>query len=225
MKIYAIKRLRKITNPPRNAGFKSSKSTQKKRKLQAKFEELDIARRNAAMNSSRETLLREEEEEKKRLRYPIGLESLCEASPPGQPTCVQHDTPDRKMKNPYVEILSDDDASDLILLKDLKQQIFTDPDKRHDNSTQQQGDIKQETTRKDETDLEKDKEIDHSLIDRDSGDIIQERPTTPPLILLVSYEEVDISYPETTTTRQSPEVQSQQTLTNSELPAKRHNHY
>ena len=68
----------------RNIGFKSSKSTQKKRNLQAKFEKLDIARQNAAMNSSRETLLREEEEERKRLRYPIGGESNQEVSPPGQ---------------------------------------------------------------------------------------------------------------------------------------------
>ena len=62
VKFYATKGLRKTTRPQRNVGFKSSRSTQKKRNLQAKFEELDIARRNAAMNSSRETLLREEEE-------------------------------------------------------------------------------------------------------------------------------------------------------------------
>ena len=68
-------------------GFKSSRSTQKKRNLQPKFEELDIARRNAAMNSPGETLLqeKEEKEERKRFRYPIGLESSQEASPSGQP--------------------------------------------------------------------------------------------------------------------------------------------
>ena len=65
VKFYVTKRLKKTSKPPRNVGFKSSKSKQKKRNLQAKFEVLDIARRNAAMNSSRETLLREEEEEKK----------------------------------------------------------------------------------------------------------------------------------------------------------------
>ena len=65
----------KTAKPQRNVGFKSSRTTQKKRNLQSKFEELDIARRNAAMNSSMETLLREEEEQRKRLRIPIGLES------------------------------------------------------------------------------------------------------------------------------------------------------
>ena len=64
IKIYATKRPRKVMKTSRNVGFKSSKSTQKKKNLQTKFEELDIARRNAAMKSSRETLLREEEEEK-----------------------------------------------------------------------------------------------------------------------------------------------------------------
>ena len=61
VKFYATKGLRKTAKPQRNIGFKSSRATQKKRNLQSKFEELDIARRNAAMNSSRETLLREEE--------------------------------------------------------------------------------------------------------------------------------------------------------------------
>ena len=85
VKFYATKGPRKITKPQRNVGFRSSKATQKKRSLQAKFEELDIARRNAAMNSSRETLLRKEEEQRKRLRFPIGLESDHESSLPGKP--------------------------------------------------------------------------------------------------------------------------------------------
>ena len=66
VKFYATKGLRKTTKPQRNVGFKSSRATQKKRDLQTKFEELDIARRNAVMNSSRETLVREEEEQRKR---------------------------------------------------------------------------------------------------------------------------------------------------------------
>ena len=65
VKFYATKGLRKTAKPQRNVGFKSSRATQKKKNLQSKFEELDIARRNAAMNSSRETLFREEEEKTK----------------------------------------------------------------------------------------------------------------------------------------------------------------
>ena len=70
VKFYATKELRKTAKPQRNVGFKSSRATKKKRNLQSRFEELDMARRNAAMNSSRETLLREEEEQRKRLRFP-----------------------------------------------------------------------------------------------------------------------------------------------------------
>ena len=47
MKCNATKGPRKIIKPQRNVGFRSSKATQKKRNLQAKFEELDIARRNS----------------------------------------------------------------------------------------------------------------------------------------------------------------------------------
>ena len=56
VEFYATKGLRKTAKPQRNVGFKSSRAMQKERNLQSKFEELDIARRNAAMNSSRETL-------------------------------------------------------------------------------------------------------------------------------------------------------------------------
>ena len=118
MKIYATKGPRKIIKPQRNVGFKNSKPTQKKRNLQAKFEELEIARRNAAMNNSRETILREEEEESKRLRYPIGLESVKRASTPGKFTGARSSIPEKKTTNSPVELFSDDYASDLILLKD-----------------------------------------------------------------------------------------------------------
>ena len=121
LKFYATKGPRKVTQSLRNVGFKSPNSTQKKINLQAKFEESDIARRKAAMNSSRETLLREEKEERKRLRYPIGLEIIQEASAPGQPTCPQTaNIPELTMTQTPTETISDDDASDLILLKDLK---------------------------------------------------------------------------------------------------------
>ena len=142
MKFYATKGPRKILKPQRKAGFKSSKATQKKRNLQAKFEELDIARRNAAMNSSRETLLREEEEQRKRLRYPIGLESVHETSPPGKPVCPRKILSESRMTNPPVEFLSDDDASDVILLKDLKIQNLNDPKNRPEHPIHERMEIK-----------------------------------------------------------------------------------
>ena len=121
VKFYATKGPRKVTKSARNVGFKSSKSTQKKRNLQAKFEELDISIRNVARNSSKETLLREGEEEIKRLRYPIGLENIQEARPPGQPIRLQTmNTPEIRLTNPPTEMITDDDASELILLKGLK---------------------------------------------------------------------------------------------------------
>ena len=65
MKLYATKGLRKTTKPTRNFGFKNSKLTQKKRNLQAKIEEFDIAGRNAETNNSRKKNPREEEEVEK----------------------------------------------------------------------------------------------------------------------------------------------------------------
>ena len=68
-----------------------------------------------------ETLLREGEEEIKRLRYTIGLENIQEASPPGQPIRLQTmNTPEIRLTNPPTEMITDDDASELILLKGLK---------------------------------------------------------------------------------------------------------
>ena len=122
----------KIMKPQSNIGFKSSKATQKKRNLQAKFEELEIARRNAAMNSPRETLLREEEEQRQRLRYPIGHASVQETSPPGKPVCPRKSLSGSRMTNSQVEFLSDDDASDLIQLKDLRiRNLRSFPKNRH----------------------------------------------------------------------------------------------
>ena len=74
--------------------------------------------------------------------YPIGLESIHEASQPGQPTCLQHNTPERKTMNLPAGILSNDDASDLFLLKDLKPQTFMNPEKQQDKLTQLQLEIK-----------------------------------------------------------------------------------
>ena len=120
VKFYATKGLRKTAKPQRNVGFKSSRTTQKKRNLQSKFEKFDIARRNAAMNSSRETLLREEEEQRKRLRIPIGPESDQESSPSGKPDHRNICDNEPGTTNDSYEDISDDNASDLFSLKDLE---------------------------------------------------------------------------------------------------------
>ena len=114
VKFYATKSLRKTTRPQRNVSFKSSRATQKKRNLQDKFEELDIARRNAAMNSSREKLLREEEEQRKRLRFPFSLESGHESSPLGKPDHLRIGDNEIRATSNSTENSSDDNASDLI---------------------------------------------------------------------------------------------------------------
>ena len=119
-KFYATKGLRKTAKPQRNVELKSSRATQNKRNLQSKFEELDIARRNAAMNSSRETLLREEEEERKRLRFPIGPESDQDSSPSGKPDHSKICENELGATNYPNEDISDDNANDLISLKELK---------------------------------------------------------------------------------------------------------
>ena len=155
----------------RNVGFKSSKSTQKKRNLKAKFEELDIARRNVARNSSRETLLREEEEERKRLSYPIGLENIQEASPPGQPIRLQiMNTPEIPLTNPPTEMISDDEASKIILLKALKPLVTINLKNRQEKSAQESTNIKQDMPRKDEVNMEKEQKVCQTPIYLDTGD-------------------------------------------------------
>ena len=85
--------------------------TQKKRNIQAKFEELDIARRNAAMNSSRGRLLRKEEEQRKKLRFPVGLESDIESSPPGKPNYTGIGENEHRATNNTTGDSSDDNAT------------------------------------------------------------------------------------------------------------------
>ena len=126
VKFYATKRLRKTAKPQRNVGFKSSRATQKKRNLQSKFEELDIASRNAAMNSSRETRLREEEEQRKRLRFPIGLEKDHESSPSGKSDHCRIRENELGATNHPTENVSDDNASNLIPLNELKTKTLND---------------------------------------------------------------------------------------------------
>ena len=188
VKIYATKGLRKTTRPQRNVGFKSSRTTQKKRNLQAKFEELDIARRNAAMNSSRETLLREEEDQRKILRFPIGLESDHKSSPLGKPDHLRICKNKYRATNISTEISSDDNASDLISLKELKTKTVTDPEKSLVYSSPDQADLKAEIT--DQTDA-KVKSTELTLIDLDAEDINTTSHSNPPLIFLDSHEEPD----------------------------------
>ena len=99
------------------------------------------------MNSSGETLLQEEEEEdaeRKRLRYPIGLESSQEASALGQRIRPQTThTPNTSFTNPPIEVISDDDASNFILLINLKTPI-----KKLDQSVQEPTNLKEEILEK-----------------------------------------------------------------------------
>ena len=78
------------------------------------------------MNSSRETLLREEEEQRTRLRFLIGLESDYKSSPPGNSDYSRMSKRERRATNSSAETLSDDNASDLISLKELKTKTLTD---------------------------------------------------------------------------------------------------
>ena len=65
-------------------------------------------------------------------------------------------------------LLSDDDASDLILLNDLEIQTLSDPINRPENLIQERMDIKQETPKQIETNIEKEEEAYHAIIDLDS---------------------------------------------------------
>ena len=180
--------MRKTAKPPRNVGFKSSRTTQKKRTLQWKFEELDIARRNAAMNSSRETLLREEEDQRKRLRTPIGLESDQESSPSGKA-----DLHKSRLNEPGVMIepheeISDDNASDLISLKDLKDKTLLEATKSDEHLISERTDPKLEIS--DHVDQKVDLDS-IPLIDLDSGDNERDSQAIPQLILLDTMEEAN----------------------------------
>ena len=188
VKFYATKGLRKTTRPQRNVGFESSRATQKKRNLQAKFEELEIARQNAAMNNSRETPLREEEEQRKRLRFPIGLESDHESSPLGKPDHLRICDNEYRATNNSTEISSDDNASDLISLKELKTKTVTNPEKSLEYSSPDQADLKAEIT--DQTDP-KVESTELPLIDFDAEDNNTTSHSNPPLTFLDSHEEAD----------------------------------
>ena len=188
VRIYATKGLRKTAKPQRNVGFKSSRTMQKKRNLQSKFEEHDIARRNAAMNSSRETLLREEEEQRKRLRIPIAIESDQESSPSGKPNHRKSCDNETGMMNESYEEISDDNASDLISLKDLKDKTSLEATKSEEHLISDRTDCKPEIPDhvKQKVELVK-----IPLIDLDSGDNERDPQVTPQLVFLDIIEEAD----------------------------------
>ena len=160
------------------------------------------------MNSSRETLLREEKEQRKRLRFPIGLESDHETSPPGKPVFSRNSTTESRLTNSPVETLSDDDASDLILLKDLKIQNLTDFKNQPEHPLQERTDFKEEIPKQTKSKVEK---AEIPLIDLDSGYNITVPNPTPPLIILDSHEEVDTSNQEIPNYQKNPEMKLTQT--------------
>ena len=204
VKFYATKGLRKTLRPQRNVGFKSSRATQKKRNLQAKFEELDIARRNAAMNSSRETLLREEEEQRKRLRFPIGLESDHESSPLGKPDHLRICENEYRATNNSTEISSDDNASDLISQKELKTKTVIDQEKSLEYPSPDQADLKAEITDQTEPKVER---TEFPLIDIDAENNNTTFHPNPPLIFLDSHEETDKGNKELPISLESPSTE------------------
>ena len=188
VKFYATKGLRKTAKPQRNVGFKSSRATQKKRNLQSKFEELDIARRNAAMNSSKETLLREEEEQRKRLRIPIGPESDQESSPSGKPDHRKFCDNEPGMTNDSYEDISDDNASDLISLKELKYKTSLESTKPNEHPIFDRTDLKPELPDQAEQKVVIDK---IPLINLDSSDKDRDPQVTPQLIFLDTKKEAE----------------------------------
>ena len=138
------------------------------------------------MNSSRETLLREEEEQRKRLRFPIGLESDHESSPSGKPDHHRIREKELQATNYPTEDESDDNASDLISLKELKTKTLNEKTLEH--LSLDRIDPKAEITNQTEQKVEK---AEIPLIDLDSGDNSADPHITPQLIFLDSLDEVE----------------------------------
>ena len=138
------------------------------------------------MNSSRETLLREEEEQRKRLRFPIGLESDHESSPSGKPDHHRIREKELQATNYPTEDESDDNASDLISLKELKTKTLNEKTLEH--SSLDRIDPKAEITNQTEQRVEM---AEIPLIDLDSGDNSADPHITPQLIFLDSLDEVE----------------------------------
>ena len=90
--------------------------------------------------------------------------------------------------NNSTEISSDDNASDLISLKELKTKTVTNPEKSLEYSSPDQADLKAEIT--DQTDP-KVESTEFSLIDLDAKDNNTTSHPNPPLIFPDSHEEPD----------------------------------
>ena len=140
------------------------------------------------MNSSRETLLREEEEQRKRLRFPIGLERDHESSPLGKPDHLRICENEYRATNNSTELSSDDIASDLISLKELKTKTVTDPEKSLEYSSPDQADLRDKITDQTEPKVES---TEFQLIDLDAEDNNTTSHPNPPLIFLDSHKEAD----------------------------------
>ena len=137
------------------------------------------------MNSSREILLREEEEQRKRLRIPIGLESDQESSPSGKPDHRKScDNEHGMMNESYVEI-SDDNASDLISLKDLKGKTSLEATKSEEHL------ISDRTDRKPEIPDHVEQKVELDKIPLIAGDNERDSQVNPQLVFLDTIEEAN----------------------------------
>ena len=140
------------------------------------------------MNSSREALLRKEEEQRKRLRFPIGPESDQELSPSGKPDHRKICEIELGATNYPNEDISDDNASDLISLKEIKTKTSLESAKPKEHSIFDQTDPKAELPDQAEQKVEMDK---IPLIDLDSGDNDRDPQVTPQLVFLDTNEEAE----------------------------------
>ena len=131
------------------------------------------------MNSSRETLLSEEEEQRKRLRIPIGPESDQESSPSSKPDHRKICDNEPGTTNDSYEDISDDNASDLISLKELKYKTSLESTKPEEHPIFDRTDLKPELPDQSEQKVEIDK---IPLIGLDSGDNDRDPQVTPQLV-------------------------------------------
>ena len=122
------------------------------------------------------------------MRFPIGLESDHESSPLGKPYHPRIGGNEYRATNNSTEISSDDNASDLISLKELKTKTVTDPEKSVEYLSPDQADLKTEIT--DQTDP-KVESSEFPLIDLDAEDNNTTSHPNSPLIFLDSHEEAD----------------------------------
>ena len=165
------------------------------------------------MNSSRETLLREEKEQRKRLRFPIGLESDHESSPMGKPDHLRICENEHRATNNSTENSSDDNASDLISLKELKTKTVTDPEKSPEYPSPDQTDLKFEITDQTEPKVER---TEFPLNDLDSEDNNTTFHPNPTLTFLDSHEEADKVNKEIPSTEQTEKIADPITIAETE---------